>query len=198
MTTEWQPTSVLMEAVASGRRADIIIATEDALIRLTDHGALEGEGRLRLADARLGTAVPNSKPRSDITTLEGFCQALMSARSVAYSKHGASGIYFSELIRKLGIADAINSRATVISSGLTAEKLLTGEADVAVQQISELMMVQGVEIVRPFPDAIQSVTTFGAAIFTDCQNRPAAEAFMELLHSQKAKSAYQAYGLAPR
>ena len=59
-------------------------------------------------------------------------------------------------------------------------------------------MVQGIGIVGPFPDAIQSVTTFAAAIFTACHNRPAAEAFMELLRSPGAKSAYQAHGLAPR
>lgn len=198
VSVEWQPTSLLMKAVAEGRGADIIIVTDVALGRLEQDGVVDSAGRLTLADSGLGLAVRKNTPKPDISTLDTFCAALTRACSVAYSKSGASGIYFAGLIEKLGIAEAVNARATIIPVGLTAEKLVTGEADLAVQQISELMMVEGIDVVGPFPDGVQSITTFGAAIFADCACRPAAKAFMRVLGSDAARNAYRLSGLIPR
>ncbi len=87
---------------------------------------------------------------------------LLAARSVAYSRIGASGILFAQLIERLGIASEINARATIIPSGFTAERLVSGEADLAVQQISELKLVAGIEVVGPIPHHLQTPAVFSA------------------------------------
>ena len=103
--------------------------------------------------SRQATPIPISRPRPRC------CATLLAARSVAYSKIGASGIYFAELIQRLGIAAEINAKAT-ITAGFTAERLMTGEADLAVQQLSELKQVAGVELVGPIPLGLQTPAVF--------------------------------------
>ena len=88
--------------------------------------------------------------------------ALLGARSVAYSRIGASGILFAQLIERLGIAAEINARAMIIPQGFTAERLVSGEADLAVQQISELKQVGGIEVVGPIPHELQTPAVFSA------------------------------------
>jgi len=150
-----------------------------------------------LARALLGVAVKRGAARPDISTPEAFRRTLLGARSVAYSRYGASGLYFAKLIQDLGIADQIVPRATIIQSGFTAERLISGEADVAVQQLSELMVVDGADIVGPFPAEYQVETSFTAALFRDCANFQAAEAFLQQLRTPEAERAYFAAGLTP-
>ena len=104
-------------------------------------------------------------PKPDIATPDTFKAAMLAAKSVAHSKTGASGLYFVSLIERLGIADAIKAKA-VVHDGIVGKIAARGEAEIAVQQISELMQADGVDIVGPLPDELQSVTVFSAGVFT--------------------------------
>jgi molybdate transport system substrate-binding protein len=194
---EWNPTNLLMKSIAEGRRADVVVVTDEAMDGLEKSGLVEPASRVRLGSALLGVAVKAGAPKPDISTAAAFRAAMLGARSVAYSQHGASGLYFAELARTLEIADRVAPRATIIPAGFTAERLVTGEADVAIQQMSELLAVDGVDIVGPFPAEYQSATPFSAALFRDCANRSGAEAFLRLLGTEDAKRAYRQAGLEP-
>jgi molybdate transport system substrate-binding protein len=78
----------------------------------------------------MGIAVRAGAAKPDISTVLAFKRSLLHARSVAYSRTGASGIYFAALIERLGIAEAINVHATIIEKGLTAEALLSHRLEV--------------------------------------------------------------------
>jgi molybdate transport system substrate-binding protein len=165
--------------------------------RLVEQGKVDPTSRIEVAHSRLGLAVHGGAAHPDISTVEAFTKALLAARSVAFSESGASGIYFAKLIEKLGIADAIKAKATKIPAGFTAEKLVTGEADLAVQQVSELMVVAGIEIVGKFPEDVQQVTSLSAAIMCDAENRIAAEYFLSALNNDQAAAAYRDSGMDP-
>jgi molybdate transport system substrate-binding protein len=194
-TVQWNPTTVIMKAIAAGERADIVVVTDKAIDELAAQGAVVPDSKVDLGDALLGLGVLRGKPKPDISTTDGFRQAVLAARSVAYSRAGASGIYFETLIERLKIADAVRAKATVIPAGFTAERLITGEADLAIQQISELLTVDGVEIVGPLPPELQVATRFTAAIFTGSPNAAAAASLLKLLSAPEAKSAYDATGM---
>jgi molybdate transport system substrate-binding protein len=194
---EWTPTTVIMNKIAEGERADAVVLIRDSMDKLVEQGLVDPATRIEVVDSRVGIAVPKGALHPDISTAEAFTSALLNARSVAYSKAGASGIYFEAMMARLGITEAINARATVIPAGFTAEKLTTGEADIAVQQLSELLVVPGIEIVGPFPDALQNVTHFSAAIMRDAVNREGAEHFLAMLTEERAVAAYRASGLDP-
>ena len=195
---DWRPTTAIMQSIEEGRRADLIIAIDGSMDRLVAEGIVRRDTRVVLADSVLGVGVRNGAVKPDVSTVASFKSAMVAARAVAYSKAGASGIYFAQLIERLGIAEAVNARAVVIPMGFTAEKVASGEADLAIQQISELMSVSGIDVAGPFPAEIQAVTTFGSAVFTDAVNPEGAAAFLKALTSPAAATAYVNGGLVSR
>ena len=186
--------AVLPNFAASGGTVDVVLGTDDRHPEQAgerrDHrrrAADDGGGRCagcnrcagpgntgRDCDVR-GWAWPcrADHARPDLSTEASFRRALLEARSVAFSRGGASGIYFAGLMERMGIAEAVRAKATIIPAGFAAEKLVSGEADLAVQQISELMVVDGVDIVGPFPDAVQTTMRFSAAAVVGSPARPA-------------------------
>lgn len=193
----WQPTTVIMKAVADGKRADAVVVIDSAMDTLLADGVVDPQTRTEVVVSRLGLAVPAGAPHPDIASPEAFKNALLGARSIAFSQAGASGIYFRTLIERMGIADAITAKATVIPAGFTAEKLVTGEADLAVQQISELLVVPGIEVIGAFPDEYQSLSAFSAAVFKDAANPALARDFLLAVRSDRAFAAYRRCGLDP-
>jgi molybdate transport system substrate-binding protein len=195
---DWRPTAAIMKSIGEGQRADMVIAITDSMDKLVADGIVRPETRMTLADSVLGVGVRQGAPKPDVSTVEAFKRAMVGARAVAYSKAGASGIYFAGLIDRLGIAEAVNAKAVVIPMGFTAEKVASGEADLAVQQISELMTVPGIDVAGPFPDEVQVVSRFDAAIFTDAANADGAQALLRHLTSAAAARAYGDGGLTSR
>ncbi len=191
----WDPTTVIMRALAADEPADLVIVTDEAVRTLEQQGRIDSRHKAKLGRAVLGAAVRAGAAKPDIATTAAFRQALLDARSVIYSRAGASGIYFEKLIEKLGIAEPIRARATVIPAGLTAERLVTGEGDLAIQQISELLMIDGVDIAGPFPPELQSATGFTAAILNGAPRAAEAAELMQALTSSAARDAYKASGL---
>ncbi len=198
LAIDWRPTAAIMKSIEAGDRADLITGVDASITKLAEAGIVRPETHVILADSILGVGVKAGAPRPDIATLESFKQAMVAARGVAYSKAGASGIYFAGLIERLGIAEAVNARAVVIPMGFTAEKVASGEAELAIQQVSELMTVPGIDIVGPFPPEIQTVTRFDAAIFSDAANPEGAAALLAALTSPGAAKAYADGGLVSR
>ena len=191
----WSPTTLIMKGLAEGQRPDAVLVLSDAMDALVRDGLVDVASRVEVARSRYALAVRAGAPHPPIDTVEALKRALTGARSVAFSRSGASGIYFDALLPRLGIADAVRAKATIIPAGFTAERLVTGEADIAVQQMSELMVVAGIEVVGPFPDPVQEVTTFSAAIMRNAANREGAERLLAAMTDASAVDAYRRSGL---
>ena len=198
LEVDWRPTTAIMQSIAAGDRADVVIAISAAMDKLIADGIVQRDTRVVLADAVLGVGIRQGAARPDISTLTAFTRTMAEARAVAYSKAGASGIYFSQLIERLGIAEVVNAKAVVIPMGFTAEKIISGEADLAVQQISELMTVPGIDVVGPFPAEIQVASRFDAALFAYAAHEEGAKMLLRLLTSKAAATAYANGGLHSR
>lgn len=193
--TEFGPTNVLLELIRKGTVADIAIMTRASIDENTGDGTFDPVSRTDLALAHVGVAVRAGAPQPDIRSVEAFRLALLQARSVAYSRTGASGIYFAELIRRLGIENDVNSKAVVTPGGLTAQCVADGRCDLAIQQISELLTVPGVDIVGPLPPGIENSTIFTGAVFGGSKTHEHARAFLQFLASPDASSVMRSTGL---
>lgn len=198
LSFEWSPTTVIESKLAEGLHADIVIATDEAIDRLISKGLIKSGDCFPLVTAYFGVAVPRGQKRPDITSKEKFLDCLSSARSVSYSLGGASGIYLQKIMTEHGVMSDVEPRATKIFQGFTGEKLLTGEADVAVQQMSELMVVDGIDIVGPFPDELQQLTPFTIAVMSDCTDCIKAQAFIHYLLNEQCRGIYSKNGLQCR
>ena len=185
---EWLPTALARARVGEG--FDLVVLTDEALAEL-------GLPRVPVARSALGLAVRAGAPKPDITTEAGFRAALLGARSLAWSRAGASGIHLEGVLEALGIAEAVRARGTVIAQGFTAQCLLDGRADLAVQQVSELMAVEGTEVAGPFPERFQARALFSAAIPPQAGQPDVARAFLATLATPEAAAALRASGLDP-
>ena len=187
---------VLMDRIARNESADVAILTDDTIAALIAQGKIRGDSRRDLASAGVGLAVRAGTPKPDISTPAALKRALLAAKSICYTATGASGIYFAALIERLGIADAVKAKAT-IRDGLSGELAARGEVEIAVQQISELMQVAGVDVIGPLPTSLQKVTVFSAGILSNAINPSAAALLISWLLTPVAAGIIRSKGLEP-
>lgn len=193
----WDPTVALMKRIAAGETADGIVAIEWALDELASRGRIDPSTRRKIARTVVGVAVRPGAPKPDISTADALRDTLLAVPSLVYSRAGASGIFFEKLIDQLGIGDAVRAKSVVIPAGLTGEVLARGEVELAIQQISELMAVDGIDIVGPMPPELQATTDFGAAVFSDAASPEGARRFIAALQTPEARLEYKQTGLEP-
>ena len=194
---DFAPTLALLKRLREGEAADLVILTREGLDDVIGEGRVVAESAADLARSYVGIAVRAGHAHPDIATEVALRKAVLAARSVAYSRLGASGIYFAQLIERMGIAGEINARATIVQQGFTAERLVSGEADLAVQQISELKQVDGIEVVGPIPHELQTPAVFSAGRMANATHAAAADRLLRYLASPEVAPVLRESGLEP-
>lgn len=194
---DFAPTLALLERLRAGEAADLVILTREGLDEMIGEGRVIADSAADLARSYVGLAVRAGHAHPDIANEAALRKTLLAARSVAYSRLGASGVYFARLIVRMGIAAEINARATIIEQGFTAERLVSGEAELAVQQISELKQVEGIEVIGPVPHELQTPAVFSAGRMVAAKQAEAAEALLRYLTSPEVVPVLRQSGLEP-
>src|SRR5712675_2154603 len=194
---DFAPTLALLDRLRGGEGADAVILTREGLDDLAAEGTVVADSRVDLARSYVGIAVKAGADHPDIATEPTLRATLLGARSVAYSRIGASGIFFAQLIERMGIASQINARARIIPQGFTGERLVAGEADLAVQQISELKQVSGIEVVGPIPLDLQSPAVFSAGRVAASTRAAQSDALLKYLASPEVAPVLRESGLEP-
>ncbi|WP_338831988.1 substrate-binding domain-containing protein [Bradyrhizobium sp. 27S5] len=194
---DFAPTLALLERLRGGEAADLVILTREGLDEMIGEGRVALGSAVDLARSYVGVAVKAGAAHPDIATDVALRATLLGARAVAYSRLGASGILFARLIERLGIATAINARAVIIPAGFTAEKLVSDEADLAIQQISELKQIDGIEVVGPIPLNLQTPAVFSAGRMTASPRAEAADHLLRYLASPAVAPVLRETGLEP-
>ena len=197
----WATAPLLLKRLQAGEKADALILNRAVTDTLLASGAIVAGSDAVIASSATAIAVRTGAPKPDISTPDALKRTLLEARAISYTDPaagGASGIYFAELLEKMGIADEINAKAKFPPpSGYSAMFLPTGEADLAVQQVPELLHVPGVEIVGPLPGDLHMVTVFVGAIPANSAQPVLAGALLESLRTPEAKALFRARGLEP-
>jgi molybdate transport system substrate-binding protein len=194
---DFAPTLALLDRLRDGEAADVVILTREALHDLAAKTTVVADSCVDLARSFVGIAVRAGADHPDIATPAALRATLLGARAVAYSRLGASGIFFAQLIERMGIASEINARAIIIPQGFTAERLVGGEADLAIQQLSELKLVAGIEVVGPIPREMQTAAVFCAGRLAASQRIVQSDALLQFLASPQAAPALRESGLEP-
>ena len=192
----FEPTAVLDTLITEGARPDVIICTTGVMYSLVAGGTVDAASASPLVRSSIGVAVPAGAPHPNIDDVPHLVDALVAARAVAYSRSGASGQYFAELLERLGIADQVNARAVIPDKGFIAQALLDGRADLAIQQLSELSVVEGVEIVGALPEGAQQRIELSIGVGAH-SSEPAAWQLHEQLTSPAAMGVFRAAHLEP-
>ena len=195
IATTWGSTMGLAKDVEGGAGGDLAILTGEAIDDLIAGGKMVAGSRVDLARSGIGLAVRHGASKPDIGSPEALKGALLAAKSVAHSKAGASGIYFPSVLERLGIGEQMRPKMVVPASGVPiGEIVANGEAEIGIQQISELLPVAGIEIVGPLPAPLQKITTFSAGVLATANDPRAAAALVESI-AAASRPLLQAKGL---
>jgi molybdate transport system substrate-binding protein len=190
----------LARRVEGSEAFDLLVLTPQALADLTQKGRVAAGTTVPLARVGIGVAVKEGAPRPDIGTVEAFRRALLDAPSIAMidpAAGGSSGIYLAGLFERLGIADAVKAKAVLVPGGLVAERVVTGQAALAVHQISEILAVKGAALVGPLPADIQNYTVYAGGIGAAARQPEAARNLLNVLAGEAARSVLTRKGMEP-
>jgi molybdate transport system substrate-binding protein len=194
----WASTNMLMDEIAKGATGDLAILTDEAVDDLIQQGKIVAGSRVDLARSAIGVGVRQGAAKPDIGSAEALKQTLLAARAISYSKTGISGVYFPTVLERLGIADAVRAKTVIPPPGVpVGEVVAKGDAEIGVQQISELLPVPGIEVVGPLPPELQKVTVFSAGLFVGGKEPETAKALVAMLTAAAARPRYQSKGMEP-
>jgi molybdate transport system substrate-binding protein len=183
--------------LARGEKADVVILSREGLDGLIAANRIAAGTDVDLATVGIGAAVRARAAKPDMSTVEAVKQMLLKARVVAIPA-STSGIWLvKELFPKLGIAETINVKVTPRGTGATA-MVASGEADLGILPVSEILHASGVELAGVFPAEIQFIQTFSAAVVADASEAQAGKKLIEFLSSARAAEAIKGAGLQPR
>jgi molybdate transport system substrate-binding protein len=203
LTVSLGPSLQLEARLADGEAADVAILSTAGAREMIARGKIVAGSLVDVAHSSLGVAVQKGAPKPDISSVEAFKRAFLAAKSIAVSKPvggGQSGVHMAKVFEQLGIAAAMNAKATYGAggpAGLVGLIIDRGEAEIGVQQIAELMAVPGIDLVGPLPGELQCVTPFTAGIATSASHDGAGRALINFLTTPAAKRVIKAKGLDP-
>ena len=199
------PTSI-PGRVERGEAADVVIVANPTFDELIKTGKIVPGSRVELVRSKIGMVVRAGAPKPDISSVDAFKKALLNAKSIAIidpASGGASGVYLAQALEKLGIAE-LKPKTQLVSppagqgTAGVGEVVARGEAEIGLQPISQLMVVQGIDIVGPLPGELQSPDlSFMAASPAVSEQPLAAKALIDFLAAPEAKSVYRAKGMEP-
>lgn len=183
--------------VQEGGAVDFVVSSRAGADELLRGGKLVAGTDVNVGKSGVFLAVRAGAPKPDISSPDALKRTLLAARAVSYSS-GASGMHFAQVLQRLGIAEEMKPKTRhPAPASPTGELVVSGEADIAVQQYPELKAVKGIEIVGPLPGDLQRYTLFTAGIVANSGNAEAAKAFLEFLRSEEAVSVIRESGLEP-
>jgi molybdate transport system substrate-binding protein len=197
----WATAAILVKRVQAGETADLMVLTKQSLDALTKDNKATAGADATFASSGMAVVVKKGAPKPDISTPEAFKQALLNAKTIAYSDPaagGASGVYFAKLLERMGIADQMKAKTKhPPPSGNSANLVVAGEADIAIQQEPEVMSVAGIDMVGPLPGDLNNITQYSAGVGAGSQQADAANALIKFLHTPEAAAVFKARGLKP-
>jgi molybdate transport system substrate-binding protein len=189
------PASVLKVKIEEGAAFDVAILAAPITDGLAGQGKIDASPTM-VAHSGIGVAIRKGAPKPDISTTEAFKRTLLNAKSIGLTTGGATAAYLKTLFEKLGIADELKPKLKALQ-GASAEAAGTGEVELGMTQISEILPYASAELVGPLPPDIQSYTYFSAAASKASKEADVAKAFIKFLAAPQALAVIKSKGMEP-
>lgn len=180
LSIRFGPAAELSLDIERGAAFDVAVLTDAVIDAQTTNGHIVVGSRVDIAGSCVGATVPPGADIPDISTVEAFRRTVLAAEFVIFTTRGASGQHFASLLPRLGIEEEVRRKA-VIGEGLIATRVVTGEIELGIQQVSEILAVPGAVLVGPIPTELQKYTVFSAGLGSNAKDTAAANALIALL-----------------
>jgi len=183
--------------VRAGETFDVVVLASDAIDELLATEHLVADSKADFVHSEVAVAVRAGGARPDISDEAALERAVLAARTIGTST-GPSGVRLAKLFERWGVAEKLRSRIVVAPPGVPVGRLVAhGEVELGFQQRSELMRLDGIEVVGTLPAAVQIVTTFSAGVCARARHPEAARALIDFLVSPAAAEAKRREGMEP-
>ena len=194
IATAWVPSVKMLERLKGGEAVDLVILSAASLEELMKAGIVAQ--RFDLVKSGIGIAVRSGAPKPDISSGDAVKRAVLAAKGIAYST-GPSGLYLIKLFERMGISEQLKGKVKQTQGVPAGSVVASGEAELAFQQVSELLPVPGIELVGPLPPDIQEITTFSAGIHAKAREPAAARALVDFFKAPAAATVVRRKGMEP-
>ena len=198
----YAPSGALIPRFERGEPVDVFLTDAPALDALIGHGKIAG-GRTDLARTGIGIAVRKGAAKPDVSTPEALRRALLAAKAVGHAAPAGGSItaaHIQDVFRRLGIADQLAPKIKLAGggpNGRVSVLVSSGEAEIGLQQVSELLSNPEVEVIGMLPAELQQTTIYSAGITATARQPDAAKALVKALTAPSAAAVYKAWGLEP-
>src|SRR2546426_2190119 len=203
LSTSFATAGAAVRRAKGGESADVVIATRQGIDGLVKNGKASANNVTVLASAGISVAIRKGAPKPDISSPDALKRTLLAAKSISYvdpASGGASGIHFTKVLDRLGIANEMKSKTVFPNPKAPAEVgalVANGEAEIGVHIIVELISVAGIDIVGPLPGDLQNTIVFAAAVMASAKDAEAANALVNFLRTPEAAAVTKAKGMEP-
>jgi molybdate transport system substrate-binding protein len=190
----------IQEKLKSGAPADVIVVSAPALAQLEKAGDVRGHSAVALGRIGIGVGVKEGAPVPDISTPEKFKDAMLKAKAITYmdpAQGASSGIATAKIMQNLGIADEMAKKTKLTQAGYSADRVASGEVDIAIQNVSEIVPVKGVKLAGMLPEPLQVYTPYAAGVATKSVAPKEATDFIRFLARAEASGHWKEAGIEP-
>ena len=187
----------IRKRILEGETADVIILSRPVMDELQKQDKFASGNIINVAGTPVALAVRRGATKPDISSADALKQTLLNAKSIVYadpSKGGASGVYFARVVDRLGIADQLKSKTILVPGAQAAEMVAKGKAEIGVRQASEIVPVEGAELLGPLPGEFASTTVFTAGIGASSKVVEEATSLIQFLGGPVARPVLSAKG----
>jgi len=188
----------LRKRVEGGEKADVLVAPDAVMDALAKSNHVVNDSRRDLARTAVGVAVREGAPKPDISTVDAFKRTVLEAKSIVYldpASGATSGMHVGNVLKQLGVADAIRDKVVLWKGGYAAEAVASGKAELCLHQISEILPVKGVTLVGPMPAEINKVTVYTSSLLAGAPTPDAGRALLAYLARSEFRPKFAAAGL---
>lgn len=199
LAIEFNTTNAFLARIRSGETFDATLLTQSAIEDLTREQVLSADAAVNIASSIIGMAVRSKAPKPNISTVRSFRDALLAARTIAYSRDGAAGgAYFADVLKRLGIEEAVRDKIVLeTAGGFVAVLVARGQAELGIQLLCEIIPVDGADLVGPIPDELQKTVVLAAGVNTKAADAEGAKAFLRFLADPLTALALIENGMKP-
>jgi molybdate transport system substrate-binding protein len=196
LTVSYSVSAELEKRIEAGEPFDVAILTPPVIDGLVTRGTLAANTRTMVARSGIGIAVRAGASKPDLRTVEALERALLAARSIAFAKEGAGGLFFAALVQRLGLAERLTPKFKPTVTGQDVSRAVAnGDAELGVQPLSEILSVPGVELAGSFPSSVQDYATMVAAVGIAAPNAAGGRELIAFLMSSAVDSVIGARGM---
>jgi molybdate transport system substrate-binding protein len=198
----YAPSGALIPRFDRGEPVDVFLTDAPAIDTLIKQGKIAG-GRADLARTGIGIAVRKGAPKPDVSSAEALKRALLAAKTVGHAAPAGGSItaaHIQGVFQRLGIAAQVTPKVKLAAggpNGRVSVLVSSGEAEIGLQQVSELISNPEVEVIGMLPAELQLITIYSAGVTTSAREAEAAKALIKALTTPSAAPIYKAKGLDP-